>query len=203
MTVIEVFADVTCPFTHVGFRRFVERRDELHRSDVVLYVRAWPLEIVNGQPLDAHHVAAVIGQIQQQVAPSLFQGFVEASFPVSSLRALTLAAAAYEQDLGVGERVSLELRELVFEHGVDIADVDVLGRLAAEYGISVDLDDTRRVMEEHADGVSRGVIGSPHFFTRRGDFFCPALDVNRDADDHLQIRADSEGFDRFLQACFG
>ena len=31
MTVIEVFADVTCPFTHVGLRRFVERRGELGR----------------------------------------------------------------------------------------------------------------------------------------------------------------------------
>ena len=107
MTVIEVFADVTCPFTHVGFRRFVERRDELNRSDVVLYARAWPLEIVNGQPLDAHHIAAVIGQIQQQIAPSLFQGFVEASFPISSLRALTLAAAASSVSI---DRVALSCR---------------------------------------------------------------------------------------------
>ena len=27
MTVIEVFADVACPFTHVGLVRFVERRN--------------------------------------------------------------------------------------------------------------------------------------------------------------------------------
>jgi hypothetical protein len=47
---VEVFADVGCPFAHVGLRRFVERRDELGRDDVVLWVRAWPLELVNARP---------------------------------------------------------------------------------------------------------------------------------------------------------
>ncbi len=202
MTVIEVFADVTCPFTHVGLRRFVERRGELGRSDVVLLVRAWPLEIVNGQPLDVHHIAEVIQAIRQQVAPSLFGGFVEASFPRSSLGALALAAAAYEHDLGLGERISLALRDLVFEHGVDIGDHDVLGRLAAEHDLAVDLIDEQRVLQDHADGISRGVIGSPHYFTHAGDFFCPALDVRRDADGHLRLRHDAERFDRFVTACF-
>jgi predicted DsbA family dithiol-disulfide isomerase len=203
MTVIEVFADVTCPFTHVGLRRFVERRGELHRDDVVLFVRAWPLEIVNGQPLDAHHTAEVIQAIRQQVAPSLFSGFVEASFPRSSLGALALAAAAYDQDLALGEQVSLALRDLVFEHGVDVDDDEVLGRLVAEHHLAVDLTDTQRVLQDHAEGVARGVIGSPHFFTPAGDFFCPALDVHRDEDGHLGITPDPETFDRFLSACLG
>ena len=30
---IEVFADVLCPFTHVGLRRLVARRTELGRDD--------------------------------------------------------------------------------------------------------------------------------------------------------------------------
>jgi len=202
-TVIEVFADVTCPFTHVELRRFVERREELGRDDVILLVRAWPLEIVNGHPLDGHHIAGVIQAIRQQVDPSLFAGFVEASFPRSSLGALALAAAAYEQDLGLGERVSLALRDLVFEHGVDIADHEVLSRLAADHGLAPDLADERRVLDDHADGVCRGVIGSPHYFTPAGDFFCPALDVRRDATSQLQIAPATERFDRFVTACFG
>ena len=60
MTVIEVFADVACPFAHVGLRRFAERRDELGRTDVALRVRSWPLEVVNGHPLDARLVAEEI-----------------------------------------------------------------------------------------------------------------------------------------------
>jgi hypothetical protein len=101
MTVIEVFADVACPFTHVGLRRFVDRRAELGRHDV-----------------------------------------------------------------------------------------------------SVDLTDSRRVLEDHAEGLARGVVGSPHFFTPAGGFFCPSLDVHRDAGGHLRITADTASFDRFVATCF-
>jgi len=203
VTLIEVFADVTCPFAHVGLRRFVERRSELGRRDVVLIVRAWPLEIVNGQPLDGHHAAESVRAIREQIAPSLFAGFAEAAFPRSSLGALALAAAAYDQGPGVGERVSMALRDLVFEQGVDVADDEVLDRLAAEHHLAVDLTAEQRVLEDHAEGVSRGVIGSPHFFTPVGDFFCPALEIHRDAERRLRIRPDAQRFDRFVSACLG
>ena len=202
MTVIEVFADVACPFTHVGLRRFAAQRAELGREDMTLRVRAWPLEIVNGQPLDPQFIAEEIDDIRRQVAPALFQGFTEAAFPVSSLPALTLAAAAYDESLSTGEQVSLALRDLLFEQGGDIADSTVLARLARHHDVSVDLTDSRRVLEDHAEGLTRGVVGSPHFFTPAGGFFCPSLDVHRDAGGHLRITADTAGFDRFVAACF-
>jgi predicted DsbA family dithiol-disulfide isomerase len=202
MSVIEVFADVACPFTHVGLRRFVGRRAELGRHDVTLRVRAWPLEIVNGPPLDPHFIAEEIDDIRRQVAPALFQGFTEATFPASSVPALTLAAAAYDENLATGEQVSLALRDLLFEQGIDIADTAVLARLATDHDVSVDLTDRRRVLEDHAEGLTRGVVGSPHFFTPAGGFFCPSLDVHRDAGGHLRITADTAGFDRFVGTCF-
>ena len=48
MRTIEVFADVLCPFTHVGLRAVAEQRARAGRDDVVIRVRAWPLELVNG-----------------------------------------------------------------------------------------------------------------------------------------------------------
>ena len=51
MSHIEVFADVSCPFTHVGLRRLVEHRRQLERDDLRIVVKAWPLELVNGSPL--------------------------------------------------------------------------------------------------------------------------------------------------------
>ena len=202
MTVIEVFADVGCPFTHVGLRRFVEHRAASGRTDVTLRVRSWPLEVVNGQPLDAHFIAEEVDDIRRQIAPAMFAGFVESSFPTTFLPALTLAAAAYEQDLAAGEEISLTLRDLLFEQGVDIGRTDVLVGLADERGITVDLDDPSPVLRDHADGVARGVVGSPHFFTAQGGFFCPALDVSRDDTGHLRLIADTEGFDRFIADCF-
>jgi predicted DsbA family dithiol-disulfide isomerase len=201
-TVIEVFADVGCPFTHVGLRRFVQRRDELGRDDVVLRVRAWPLEVVNGAPLDPAFIAEEVALIRDQAAPDLFVGFSEAAFPATSLPAMALAAAAGDVDRVTGERVSLELRDLLFESGIDIGDVAVLREVAARYGIDRDAMDTDRVLADHAEGIERGVIGSPHFFTPGGDFFCPALDVGRDADGHLHVSPDVEAFAAFLDVCF-
>lgn len=198
---VEVFADVACPFTHVGLRRFVERRAALDRHDVVLWVRSWPLEIVNDAPLDPHFIAEEVDDIRTQVAPDLFTDFREAAFPASSLPALGLAAAAYDRSPEVGERVSLALRDLLFEKGSDIADPQVLGRLAASEELSLGEVDTDRVRRDHAEGVERGVIGSPHFFTSAGGFFCPSLDVGRDDRGHLRIVADPVGFTEFVDAC--
>ena len=200
--VVEVFADVACPFTHVGLRRFVERRDALGRHDVGLRVRAWPLEVVNGSPLDPRFIAEEVEEIRSQVAPSLFAGFAESAFPSTSLPALALAAAGYRAGLDVGEQVSLGLRDLLFEQGEDIASSDVLARVADDHGIRVGDEDRAAVDADHAEGVRRGVIGSPHFFTPAGGFFCPALDVSRDDRGHLSILADPEAFEAFIMTCF-
>ncbi len=202
---IEVFADVACPFTHVGLRRFVERRDE--RGDpepVYLRVRSWPLEVVNGQPLDPGFIAEEVDEIREQVADDLFTGFDVAAFPATSMPALALAAAAYDVDVATGEAVSLELRDLLFEQGRDIADLAVLAEVAERHGVAFDPADppVDRVHADHTEGVARGVQGSPHFFTPAGAFFCPSLDISRDAQGHLRITADAAGFAQFVDSCF-
>ena len=59
------------------------------------------------------------------------------------------------------------------------------------------------VGDDHVEGVRRWVIGSPHFFTPVGDFFCPALRIDHDPAGHLEMTVDVETLDRFLTACFG
>ncbi len=198
---IELFADIGCPFTHVGLRRFVDRRRELGREDVRLWVRSWPLEVVNGTPLDPQFIDEEVADLREQLGDTLFTGFSAAAFPSTSMPAMSLAAVAYGHGVERGEQVSLELRDLLFERGVDVADHEVLRALADRHGLEVDPDDHRAVLEDHADGARRGVVGSPHFFTGSGDFFCPSLEVHRDAQGHLRIAADPEGFARFLDAC--
>jgi hypothetical protein len=204
VSLVDVFADVWCPFTHVGLRMFLEHRRNAHRPDVKLRVRAWPLEIVNGEPLSPTFVAEEIEEIQQQAAPELFSGFSPTTFPQTTLPALVLAGHAYQAGLDTGEAVSLELRDLLFEQGVDISRSDVLGAVAAGHDLDAPGEqvDPALVEADRLAGVKRGVTGSPHFFTPAGDFFCPALDIRRDARGHLRITADPEGFDRFLAACF-
>jgi predicted DsbA family dithiol-disulfide isomerase len=199
---IEVFADVLCPFTHVGMRRLVRKRESVPR-DVVLWVRAWPLEVVNGEPLDAGFVADEVAELRAQVAPDLFTGFDPESFPSTSLPSLALTAAAYRRDQATGESVALALRDLVFEDGRDISDPAVLEEVAMRFGIDAEPVDADTVTADHDEGVARGVVGSPHFFTPEGSFFCPSLDVSRDDDGELHVRFDQNGFAQFVDACFG
>jgi predicted DsbA family dithiol-disulfide isomerase len=199
---VEVFADVLCPFTHVGLRRFVRKRESATRNPV-LWVRAWPLEVVDGAPLDAAFVAEEVGELQATVAPDLFSGFDPSAFPSTALPALTLSAAAYRHGRTIGEAVALALRDLVFEHGRDIADPAVLEEVATRYGVTVESSDAETVAADHREGEVRGVVGSPHFFTPEGSFFCPSLDIHRDDDGGLHVRFDQAGFQEFVDACFG
>ncbi len=67
-------------------------------------------------------MADEVVELRDQVAPELFAGFRVDRFPATSLPAMALVASAYVAGLGVGEQVSLEVRDLLFEQGVDIAD---------------------------------------------------------------------------------
>lgn len=199
-TIVEVFADVSCPFAHVGLRRFVQQRALRSRDDLVLRVRAWPLELVNGFPLDPGSTATHVSELRDQVAPDLFAGFDAGSFPESSLEALGLAAAAYRVCDRVGERVSLALRDALFEAGRNIGDTAVLRAIAAEQGISVPTTDAvDAVIADWEEGKRRGVRGSPEFFVKGRGYFCPTLDITR-VGGQLRIVPDIDGLSAFFNA---
>ena len=127
---IEVFGDVTCPFTHVSLVRLVERRDHAGLR-VPIHVKAWPLELVNGEPIGSDLVAEEIAALHEEVAPDLFDGFDPLAWPGTSLPALALTAAAYRVNPTLGEQVSLEVRFALFEAGRDISTPEVIADIAA------------------------------------------------------------------------
>jgi predicted DsbA family dithiol-disulfide isomerase len=202
VTAIDVFADIWCPFAHVGIRSVVRRRAELGRNDVVVRVRAWPLELVNGRPLDPRATAEHVDTLRAQVAADLFTHFDPGRFPKTSLPALALAAAAYRRDDITGEAVSLALRDALFEEGRDISDPEVLAEVAGAHGLGPPTpDDDHEVRREWQEGTLRGVKGSPHFFCGEVEAFCPSLDIAKDGDGELQIRRNIEALDAFLAEC--
>lgn len=200
---IEVFADIWCPFAHVGLRAVVDRRHRAGRDDVALWVRAWPLELVNGGPMDPAKVAHHAHDLQAQVAPGLFAGLDTAAFPTSTLEGLALTARAYAAGPDVGERTALALRDALFEHGRDIGDPAVVAMIGNELGVGAPSDgDRAAVLADHEEGRARGVVGSPHFFHPGGALFCPALSISRTDDGELVVRAEIDRLDGFLEECF-
>jgi len=200
--VVEVFADVTCPFAHVGLRRFVAHRDALKVTTPVLRVRAWPLELVNGEPLEPDVVARHVDELRQQVAPDLFRDFDVESLPKSSMPTLEMVAAAYQLGDQPGERMSLLVRDALFEHGLDLGRPEVLARIAATEGIDLPTAEAeRRVLDDYEDGKRRGVRGSPEFFVDGRGWYCPSLQIEKVGQD-LRIRPDLEEIQAFLATCF-
>jgi predicted DsbA family dithiol-disulfide isomerase len=203
LRVVEVFADIYCPYTHVGLRRLVGIRADLERSDVVLRVRAWPLELVNGAALTAHHAAEEIKALREVVAPDLFVGFDVTRFPKTTLPALALVAAGYRAGNAAGEAVSLALRTALFEEGRDVSDSGELALVARSCGIDLPgPDDREAVLTDWREGQSRSVTGSPHFFVGDRGFFCPTLDIERRSG-HLHVAYDEQAFAEFAAAIFG
>ncbi|MBU3750576.1 MAG: DsbA family protein [Mycobacterium sp.] len=184
MSTVEVFADVLCPFTHVGLHTLIDRRTERGLTQPRLRIRAWPLELINGRPLDPQHIAAEVSALRESVRPDLFEGFSTATFPKTSMAAFALTAAADRTgDPACSEQVGMALRDALFEHGLDIGRPDVVRQVAKRFALApLDAEATAvAVAADWDEGRRRGVVGSPHFFTADGDdWFCPALAISRD-----------------------
>jgi predicted DsbA family dithiol-disulfide isomerase len=178
---IEVFADIVCPSTHVGLRRFVEERSR-RGVQAPMRIRSWPLELINGAPLASQLAGREIKALRAQVAPELFRGFDPAVFPATSLPAFGLADSAYAIDDATGEAVSLALRDAIFEMGLDVGDDRVLAGIGSRFGVEP-LEPARAEAVARADweqGWVRGVQGSPHFFVGDRGWFCPSLKVGHE-----------------------
>ena len=205
MRTIEVFADILCPFTHVGLHTLIDRRTDRGLSEPRLRIRAWPLELVNGAPLDRHHIAAEITALRYSVRPDLFAGFSVDSFPQTSMAAFALTAAADRTDDPVViEEVGMALRHAVFEEGIDIGAPDLVAPIAARFNLEpLDAESADAVVRADWDeGKRRGVVGSPHFFTDDGgSWFCPGLDISRDSRGDFVI-AWKKGTENFVGSVF-
>lgn len=201
--VIEVYADISCPFTHVGLRRLVAAR-AARRSDTRIRVRAWPLEWVNGRQLAPDLVAAEIAALRSEVAPELFAGFDPTRWPRSTIPALGLAAAAYRAGTDVGERLSLRLRDTLFEEGRDLSDETELHAIGLELGVEA-LTGPAAEAAVRADwerGRARSVRGSPHFFVGTRGWFCPSLRIRHEGTE-FDISIDREALDAFYASALG
>ncbi len=201
-TEIEVYADIWCPFAHVGLRLVDEQRRR-RRPEIGLIVRAWPLELVNGVAMDPAAARRHANELREEVAPTMFAHLDVDKFPTSTLEALALVASAGRRGASTGLLASFVLRDALFEHGQDIADPAILAGLATELGVDMPDDaDRQAVLDDWHTGQQRGVLGSPHFFAGGDNVFCPSLSITKDASGTLSIATDRAKLDAFLERSF-
>ncbi len=198
---IEVFADIWCPFAYVGLRVVRTRRD-LSSPTTAIRVRAWPLELVNGAPMDVEKTTHHVQDLREQLGLALFRGYDPDNFPTTTLSGLAFVAAAERVSEGGGEAASFRIRESLWEQGRDVGDDAVVAGLADEFGVTITDADRQAVLDDWHDGQRRGVKGSPHFFCGDRDEFCPSLAMQRDDDGDLHVAPDPQRLEVFLQGCW-
>lgn len=196
---IEVFADIWCPFAYVGLLIVRDRRDQ-RAPGTEIRVRAWPLELVNGHPMDVGKTTKNVRELRKQLGVPLFEGFDRHTFPTTTLPALALVAAAAR--VGEDEAASYRVRSALWEEGRDIGDEDVVAALATEFGVTITDADRQTVLDDWHEGEQRGVKGSPHFFCGGRDEFCPSLALQRDDNGQLHVAPDPHRLEEFLESCW-
>jgi hypothetical protein len=200
---IEVFADIWCPFTHFGLKMVSAHLASRGRPDVPIWVRSWPLEWVNGRAMDPNAALDHTRELREQVSPQLFERFDSARFPHSTIPLLATVARGYGISLEVGEALSFEIRDSLFERGEDVADPDLLAALANPFGVGApDPDDYATVVADWKEGRGRGVLGSPHFFCGTSNVFCPSLQISKNVGETSKIIQRNLGrLSGFLDGC--
>ncbi len=200
---VDVFAEITCPFTHVGLHRLVAERTRRALAGPRLVVRSWPLELVNGRPLDGRLVAQEVAALRAEIAPDLFRGFSAELMPESSIAAFGLAAAAYQRSVVAGEGVSLAIRRALFEEGLDITDHQVLWKIGGPFSVQPMSTEAsiEMVYRDWEEGRRRGAQGSPHFFVDDHAWFCPSLRISHDVNG-FAVQLDGEALRDFYGAVF-
>jgi len=201
MSTIEVFADVSCPFTYVQLDQLMTRRTDLGLGRLAIRVRAWPLELVNDSPPDPTLIAEQVAALREQIRSPLFSSFEPRRFPTSTLPALVLAEAAYRKDAATGEQVSLSLRRALFTQGQDISKPALLAEIAETFALkSTGTGERDGVLADWRAGQSRDVEGSPHCFCGDLSAFSPGLQISKD-DGTIRVKSTTSALDAFLTSC--
>ena len=201
---IEVYADIWCPFAHVGLRSAVARRDELGRREVVLWVRAWPLELVDGAPLDPGATAEHVEDLRAASGPGSLRALRSRALPEKLAR----GARARRGRLPQG-RTNRRGREpcaaprAVRGGGATSRTRRCSRRWRVPTVSATPVTGTWKASTRSGTRASRGgVRGSPHFFCGKADAFCPSLEISEDGEGHLDLRQDMEALEELLAGCF-
>jgi predicted DsbA family dithiol-disulfide isomerase len=202
---IEVFAEIACPFTHACLHTIVAERTRRGTESPRLFVRAWPLELVNDRAINPRRVAEEIAALRAQVSHELFRATDATHVPSSSIGAFGLAAAAYRCNDDVGEAVGFAIRRALFEEGRDLDDDRALRAIGAPFEVQpLSPEDAASAVDaDWQAGRARGVKGSPHVFVGDREWFSPSLEIEKDADGNITVRRDDDTLAAFYAAAFG
>jgi predicted DsbA family dithiol-disulfide isomerase len=180
---ILVFSDIACPWSSLAIFRFYRDRARLgYENDLLLDLKAFPLELFNERPTPKHFMdkeAALIATVEPELGWNPWSK-PDARYPGTSMPALEAVQAAKSQSFRASEQLDLKLRQAFWADSRSIylrseilkaaeacSEVD-----AALLADAIDHGTARwEIMEQFREAEKDHVQGSPHFFLRDGSHF--------------------------------
>jgi predicted DsbA family dithiol-disulfide isomerase len=174
--VVTIWSDVHCPWATTAIHR-LRRARERDGLDVEFRLRAWPLELVNGE-VDGRDALLLEVGVLSTYEPEIFSAYQNDAWPSTFLPAHELVAAARRvHGPRTAEDVDYALRLSFFRDSVDISLRPGLERalqLAAGFGSDLDAQAVLAewdcggpradVLADFRESKDAGVQGSPHVF---------------------------------------
>ncbi len=183
MGTIELWGDIGCPWASLAVFRLRAARERLGLLDeVVVDLRAWPLELINGRSTPKRAIdaeTAVIGSHEPALGWSAWRG-PDSRYPVSTLLALEAVQACKDDAVGglaASAELDLALRRAFYADSRCISRHDVIIDVAAGCdGVDHDALADRlengvargSVFGQWRASEARGVQSSPHVFLPDG-----------------------------------
>ncbi|TMR94272.1 DsbA family oxidoreductase [Nonomuraea basaltis] len=170
---VEIFSDVVCPWCYIGHVRFARAAERFRAKGGTLEVTMRPYQLnpdapVAGEPLIPQlerkfgaNARQMVDRVLSVAAAEGLELDYDRAVSASTLEAHRLIEVAARQ--GLGEEMAERLFRAHFGEGQNVADPDVLAKLAAETGVRDSGEGAEEVREQLARARTLGVTGVPLF----------------------------------------
>ncbi|MFI7698792.1 DsbA family protein [Nonomuraea sp. NPDC049480] len=170
---VEIFSDVACPWCYIGHVRFVRAAERFRAKGGTIDVTMRPYQLNPDAPAEAE---PLISYLEDKFGPNARQmvqrvtGIAAAdgldmdqdkAVSANTFEAHRLIEVATRQ--GLGGEMAERLFRAYFSEGLNVADPEVLAKLAAETGVRDSGEGAEQVREQLGRARALGITGVPLF----------------------------------------
>jgi predicted DsbA family dithiol-disulfide isomerase len=170
---VEIFSDVVCPWCYIGHARFARAAERFRAKGGTIEVTMRPFQLdpgasAEGEPLIAHlerkfgpNAGQMVARVVSTAAAEGLEMDYDKAVSANTFEAHRLIEVATRQ--GLGKEMADRLFQAHFTEGLNVADADVLAKLAAEAGVRDSGEGAEEVREQLGRARALGITGVPLF----------------------------------------
>ncbi|WP_188187342.1 DsbA family oxidoreductase [Nonomuraea sp. SYSU D8015] len=170
---VEIFSDVACPWCYIGHVRFARAAERFRAKGGTIEVTMRPYQLnpdapAEGEPLISYlerkfgpDARQMVQRVTGIAAADGLEMHQDRAVSANTFEAHRLIEVATLQ--GLGGEMAERLFRAYFSEGLNVADADVLAKLAAEVGVRDSGEGAEEVREQLGRARALGITGVPLF----------------------------------------